>query len=226
MPEFVSWGSTPRLFKNMKITEKLDGTNGCIAIIDGVVSAQSRKRLITPKDDNFGFARWVYENAGALTDVLGYGYHYGEWYGEGIQGNKLGVDGRYFGLFHPWRYRDNDLEQVDNLTTVPWLHNEAVHGPADHKTISNTLSILGWGGSKATGAYSAPYARKLSYRRPVPEGIIVWLGDGSKHKVLSEDDSLHKWQVAQREREESRLKVIRTNSESVSHGGLNLGQAA
>jgi hypothetical protein len=195
MTEFVGWGSTPRLFKGMKITEKLDGTNACVAIFDGVVTAQSRKRIITPGDDNYGFARWVYDNAGALTDTLGEGYHFGEWYGEGIQKNPLQVDGKYFALFHPWRYLDNDLEQVDRLTTVPWLHNEKTHGPGHVNTIASAMSMLSTWGSYATGAYTniGPGSDAKG-----PEGVIVWLGDGSKHKVLLENDDLHKWEMAQR----------------------------
>jgi hypothetical protein len=51
----------------MVITEKLDGTNAQIFIADdGEVIAGSRNRWITPLNDNFGFARWVFENEDAL----------------------------------------------------------------------------------------------------------------------------------------------------------------
>lgn len=38
---------------------KLDGTNAAIQFKDGKIQAQSRSRMITPEDDNYGFARWV-----------------------------------------------------------------------------------------------------------------------------------------------------------------------
>lgn len=91
----------------MVITEKLDGTNACIVIepdhgqdyystdlrekVSHFTSAsgsywfatQSRSRFITPVDDNFGFAKWAYQHAEPLIDVLGPGQHYGEWWGFG-----------------------------------------------------------------------------------------------------------------------------------------------
>ena len=41
---------------------KLHGTNAGIRIKDGVVAAQSRSKIITPQDDNVGFAKWVEEH--------------------------------------------------------------------------------------------------------------------------------------------------------------------
>ena len=59
--EFKAWPKIGRYNPfNVTITEKMDGTNACIIIEDGfIVGVQSRKRLITPDDDNFGFAQWV-----------------------------------------------------------------------------------------------------------------------------------------------------------------------
>lgn len=88
MHEFVEWPKTKRLFRDIVVTEKLDGTNSAIHLtpvadweadlistvpgdrslhaveVDGVhwaVTAQSRKRIITPgkTTDNYGFAGWV-----------------------------------------------------------------------------------------------------------------------------------------------------------------------
>ena len=100
--EFKSWPSIPRMSKERAlVTEKLDGSNSAVRIrpYDGTVDdsnvvlhvtvddeaysvwAQSRKRLLLPgkSTDNFGFARWVHDNASALVRVLGPGDHYGEW---------------------------------------------------------------------------------------------------------------------------------------------------
>ena len=68
--EFKAWPKIPRLENtNWTITEKIDGTNACIIISnDGTeIAAQSRTRLITPDNDNAGFARWVQENKEDLT---------------------------------------------------------------------------------------------------------------------------------------------------------------
>lgn len=80
---FRAWPKTPRLFRDMVITEKIDGTNAAVIVADGKLYAQSRKRIITPDDDNFGFASWVAEHPELVE--LGEGYHYGEWWGKGIQ---------------------------------------------------------------------------------------------------------------------------------------------
>jgi hypothetical protein len=184
MGEFKKWSSTPRWHNGLTITEKIDGTNACIVIYNGEVKAQSRKRIITPDDDNFGFARWVYDNAGALMDTLGYGYHYGEWFGEGIQKNPLGIEGKRFALFHATKYTASngyDLEQVDNLETVPLLH----HGQATIWTIPDVVGSLARG-SKVVGADVDAEA----------EGIIVWHKETRvKYKILLTNDDVHKWQL-------------------------------
>jgi len=54
---FQPWPKTPRLNRDCIVTEKIDGTNSAIVIDEvGDVYAQSRNRLITPGDDNYGFA--------------------------------------------------------------------------------------------------------------------------------------------------------------------------
>lgn len=203
MGEFKGWGSTPRFHKGLTITEKLDGTNACIVIYNGEVRAQSRKRLITPDDDNYGFARWVYDNAGVLTDTLGYGYHYGEWFGEGIQKNPLGIEGKRFALFHATKYTEQngyDLNKVDGLETVPLLF----HGQANASTIPTVLSDLLTYGTKVVGAKAEDVRSgipgletEVVYRKAAEaEGIIVWHKETQqKYKILLKDDAFHKWEV-------------------------------
>ena len=68
---------------------KLHGSNAAVQITpNGTVRAQSRSQLITPGNDNAGFAKWVWEghhywtrlaNADNVVTV------YGEWCGPGIQ---------------------------------------------------------------------------------------------------------------------------------------------
>lgn len=106
--EFVPWPKISRFDSPYTITEKIDGTNACVIVEQDEhyglhVGAQSRKRIITPDDDNYGFARWVYDNHALLGATLGPGYHFGEWYGAGIQ-RRYGLDKKYFALFNTERW--------------------------------------------------------------------------------------------------------------------------
>ncbi|WP_159702782.1 RNA ligase family protein [Arthrobacter sp. 18067] len=184
--EFLEWPKTPRLFRNMVITEKIDGTNGAIIITkDGRVAAQSRNRLVIPgKDsDNYGFARWVYENAGELADVLGPGRHFGEWWGSGIQrGYGLTRGEKRFSLFNVERYKNLPLENVDGLGVVPVLARHTF----DTEVIKQTLADLVRFGSAAAPDWDG-----------VPEGVIVFHSQTRQvFKVLIENDHLTKTQAA------------------------------
>lgn len=130
--EFVKFPKIPRLFQTpqqkkdmsptLTITEKIDGTNGCIVITEeGYVRAQSRNRFVTSDNDNYGFAAWVEDNAGALFNTLGPGHHFGEWYGLGInRGYKLRE--KRFALFNTHRWSEVEEEfQVPGLDVVPIL---------------------------------------------------------------------------------------------------------
>lgn len=133
--EFKAWPKTPRLFREIVITEKIDGTNSAVIIeeinpeldyeaegdpfvlaqveSDGhtyAVAAQSRNRLITPgkTTDNYGFAGFVQKNAEELFDLLGPGRHYGEWWGKGIQKRYTNAHPgiRGFALFNTEKHKD------------------------------------------------------------------------------------------------------------------------
>jgi len=113
---FKPWPKTPRLEnETYHITEKIDGTNACIIIqpylyekeqdciwtdMEHSVYAQSRTKLIKPSDDNYGFANWAQRKAEQLIKDLGVGYHFGEWWGQGIQRN-YGLTEKRFSLFNP-----------------------------------------------------------------------------------------------------------------------------
>ena len=121
--EFQPWQKIGRGSPfNVTVTEKIDGTNGCIVIQDGdVVAVQSRKRFITPDDDNFGFARWVDENKDDLLS-LGDGHHYGEWAGPGIQKNPHNLDRKTFFLFNTFRWNDDNPNRPQCCSVVPVLY--------------------------------------------------------------------------------------------------------
>ena len=178
--EFKAWPKTARLKRSMILTEKLDGTNACIYVNDDAteVGAQSRNRVITPENDNAGFARWVWENAGGLADTLGPGYHYGEWWGNGIQRTYgLGQGDKRFSLFNSERWDAADVASVIQLGVVPVLYR----GAFDTAVIDDVVADLARGGSAAAPGFMRP------------EGVIVYLPAArSGFKVLVENDELPK----------------------------------
>lgn len=106
MIEFVPFPKIARLFREVIVTEKIDGTNASVHVAeDGTVRAASRTRWITPDDDNFGFARWVHEHADELRE-LGPGAHFGEWWGAGIQCG-YGLKEKRFSLFNTHRWGES-----------------------------------------------------------------------------------------------------------------------
>ncbi len=151
---FEAFPKLARLYRDCTITEKIDGTNACVIVTaDGEVAAQSRTRLITPADDNFGFAAWVATNKAELLK-LGPGHHYGEWWGAGIQ-RKYGQTQRRFSLFNAARWGDGRPACCD---VVPTLYRGLFCGEA----VAGTLFALGVRGSAAAPGFMRP------------EGIVVW----------------------------------------------------
>jgi len=119
MMRFIKFPKMGRYSRQCVVTEKIDGTNAQLFIVecdghaedeavfqkDGLaLFAGSRKRWITPKNDNFGFAAWVYNHGEELL-TLGPGLHFGEWWGSGIQrGYGLEKDDKRFSLFNTVRW--------------------------------------------------------------------------------------------------------------------------
>lgn len=200
--EFQAWPKIPRLNRQMVVTEKLDGTNAAVVIeevdlnvlgnaaldpnVTAVVErddavhavfAQSRKRFITPESDNFGFARWVSENAQGLVEALGPGTHFGEWWGQGIQ-RGYGLKEKRFSLFNTnrWEYNDPRHEGVPGLGTVPVIAT----GLFDTETINSIVEF------ELVESYAAPGFNN-------PEGVVVWHEAARQSfKVLKENDDIPK----------------------------------
>ncbi|WP_406324087.1 RNA ligase family protein [Streptomyces niveus] len=164
-PEFRAWPKTPRLFRDIVITEKIDGTNAAIHVDeDGRVAAQSRNRLITPDSDNYGFAGWVHQNAEELAHILGPGLHFGEWWGQGIQ-RRYGLEEKRFSLFNTARWWAVDegqgtspnarAEQSDlcgQVDAVPVLYE----GPFSEAVIWQCVDELRENGSVAAPGFMNP----------------------------------------------------------------------
>ena len=118
--EFKAWPKIQRYSNfNIRVTEKVDGTNACIYISpEGEFGCQSRSQIITPEQDNYGFAKWAYEHKEDLLK-LGHGYHYGEWYGQGIQ-RRYSMQEKRFALFNTFRPQESLPNGVD---IVPILYD-------------------------------------------------------------------------------------------------------
>jgi hypothetical protein len=173
-----------RLQRGICITEKIDGTNAQIAIecapygfADGRAVAVSapiidvgepaqqlmmytgnRSRWLQPgKDtDNFGFARWCFENQEELFK-LGEGRHFGEWWGGSIQ-RGYGVAEKRFSLFNVNRWADGREARPSCCDVVPTLYR----GLYDQTQITEAMTQLRDHGSVAAPGFMQP------------EGIVVY----------------------------------------------------
>ena len=157
--EFQAFPKMPRLFSDIIITEKIDGTNACIAISEEEeMTVQSRKKIITLDSDNYGFARWAEEHKDELIAGLGPGYHFGEWWGSGIQ-RRYGLDHKRFSLFNVHRWRDgSDDVRPECCHVVPVLFE----GDFSEAKILSVEDML-----IDTGSYAAPGFMN-------PEGMVIF----------------------------------------------------
>jgi hypothetical protein len=178
---FEPFPKLARLSRGCVVTEKLDGTNAQVyivdpetlegeayeatqettplAIIDGkYLYAGSRTRTITPgkTTDNYGFAAWVERNAEDLMK-LGEGRHFGEWYGQGIQ-RGYGLTEKRFALFNTERWQDGRQPRPTCCDVVPVLHA----GEFATSAIDYTMEHLRHYGSVAVPGFMDP------------EGIVVY----------------------------------------------------
>jgi len=173
MMEFRKFDKIARLSREIVVTEKIDGTNGLIAIgEDGEFQVGSRSRWITPENDNFGFARWAYEHKDELM-TLGTGFHYGEWWGLGIQ-RGYGLNEKRFSLFNTSRWSDDAGVRPTCCHVVPVLYT----GMFDTVAIESTLDKLRIYGSVARKGFMNP------------EGIVIYHVAGNLYfkKTIVGDD--------------------------------------
>ena len=176
--EFQGFPKIARLFRDVVITEKIDGTNACVVVPeDGLepVLAQSRTRFVTPVNDNYGFAAWVRDHERELRD-LGPGRHFGEWYGQGINRN-YGLKERRFALFNTcrwdqevWQHFEDEKQTRGNYQPQTWMAPPACcevvpalnWGPFGICMINQALDDLRSTGSFAVEGFDTP------------EGIVVY----------------------------------------------------
>ena len=189
-PDFNAFPKMARLSRECLITEKIDGTNAQIMITqEGEFLTGSRKRWITPNDDNYGFSAWAHEHKEELMK-LGVGRHFGEWWGQGIQ-RKYGLDHQRFSLFNVARWHlsgeepkvipsadprivkyTEELPSCCNL--VPLMYR----GLFDTVHVDNSINGLIAGGSMAAPGFMKP------------EGVVVFhiAGNVGFKKTIEGDD--------------------------------------
>lgn len=172
LPEFEEFRKIPRLQREMVVTEKIDGTNAVVCVLpDDRVIAGSRTKWITPEDDNKGFARWVRDHEEELRKGLGYGTHYGEWWGSGI-GRGYGLKEKRFSLFNTTRWT------VETKPACCHVVPELFRGPFDTAQAESCLEDLYREGSKVVPGFMKP------------EGIVVYhvASDAFFKKTLDDND--------------------------------------
>ena len=189
---FEEFPKMARLSRECIITEKIDGTNAQILIMeDGRMFTGSRTRWITPADDNYGFAKWAWERKDELMK-LGPGRHFGEWWGSGIQrGYGLQKGEKRLSLFNVSRWclhgetpqriptADPRVEKYQDVLPpcvglVPLLWR----GMFSTEAVSTQIERL-----RTMGSFAAPGFMK-------PEGVVcfhVAAGIGFK-KTLEKDE--------------------------------------
>lgn len=157
MTEFVPFEKIARLSRNCTVTEKIDGTNAVIYISENGEEflTGSRTRWITPKDDNYGFSKWAHENKEELMK-LGPGFHYGEWWGNGIQ-RRYNITEKRFYLFNTHRWTDDSV-RPKCCGVVPVLYE----GIFDTGIIEGLVNKMREQGSAVSPGFMDP------------EGIIVY----------------------------------------------------
>lgn len=191
MIPFVEFPKMARLSRLCVISEKIDGTNGCILIDDDGLFVGSRSRWITPQDDNHGFARWAKENQSELMK-LGSGTHFGEWWGNGIQrGYGLANGDKRFSLFNTIRWCANGTEPQRIPTADPRIEKYQEVAPACCSIVPVLVSGIFETGLvdralddlRFNGSMAAPGFMK-------PEGVVVYhiAGNVGFKKTLEKDE--------------------------------------
>lgn len=176
---FEEFPKISRIFRDVTIMEKIDGTNAQVIITDdGQIGAASRNRLITPEDDNYGFAAWVRDNKNELM-ALGPGRHFGEWWGRGV-GRNYSQTYRRFSLFNTKRWAESRPACCD---VVPVLYS----GTYKPSCIHDALRLL-----RTEGSQAAPGFMK-------PEGIVMWHDHARTYfKATLENDEMSKGEAEAR----------------------------
>ncbi len=119
---FEGFRKIPRLNRQMILTEKIDGTCSQVFIYDDpesgikTMKVGSKNRWLTKEADNFGFFNWAMNNREELLK-LGYGRHFGEYWGAGIQ-RGYGLKEKRFSLFNTSIWTADTLPKCCSVVPV------------------------------------------------------------------------------------------------------------
>jgi hypothetical protein len=215
--KFVDFKKIPRLSRDMIITEKIDGSNGQVAIIpsdseefigceDGFVEqcclankqvsetkwlymfAGSRNRWLSTGKQNDNHAfAYWVKENSEELFQLGEGRHFGEWYGKGIQ-RGYGLEEKRFALFNVSKWVAKD----DFITVEKQQHAPACCSvvPVMYEGPFDTITINDvLDILKKNGSLAVH-----GYMNP--EGICIYhLAAGQYFKKTIENDEKHKGEV-------------------------------
>lgn len=180
--EFEPFRKIARLNRDCVVSEKIDGTSGQIYIFDlngaPAMKVGSRTQWLSKEKDNSGFFNWCMENREDLLK-LGYGRHYGEWWGGKIQ-RGYGLKEKRFSLFN------TSVWSLDNVpkccSVVPVLYS----GLFSSSEVNYQVQQLRERGSVAAPGY------------PNPEGVVVFhMAAGLYFKATCKDDGKPKGMVGE-----------------------------
>ncbi len=162
---FEAFPKIPRLFRDCVITEKIDGTNAQILI---------EPRTTLGDGNPFEDQGWcvLFEDKAIRP---GYGRHFGEWWGNGIQ-RGYGLKEKRFSLFNVGVWTDEEIEKR-GLTGIVYHVPLLYTGLFDTETIVEMKLILGEEGSKAAPGFMDP------------EGVVVFhTASGELYKSTIKED--------------------------------------
>lgn len=181
LDEFEPFRKIARLNRDIVITEKIDGTNAQVLVYDDVSGVKtmkvgSRNKWLSKEADNYGFFAWSMANRDELLK-LGYGRHYGEWWGQGIN-SGYGLKEKRFSLFNTSIWNTETLPKC--CSVVPTLYK----GPFSSGAVEVALGDLELGGSIAAPGFMNP------------EGIVIYHVHGDLYfKVTLKNDGVPKGMV-------------------------------
>lgn len=213
--EFEAWPKTTRLFRDITITEKIDGTNAAIIIRTGYhvsdvhqfdgewpfwdkeaghfwfIGAQSRNRLIQPgkTTDNAGFAQWVRDNGLTLARLLGEGRHFGEWWGPKVTKRNYGMSHKVFSIF------DVDMwdVQVDQSIKHPIGDAVLTHTPVLYRGTFSEQQIMDC--ARTLKDLGSVAAYRFGIDGQEPEGICIFHSQSRiVQKFTFDNNDAGKWE--------------------------------
>jgi len=168
---FAKWPSIGNFFNvrsslnivNYRAKIKLHGTNSAIHLDPhrGICQAQSRIRLITPNEDNQGFASWVATHSHELlASVKKPVILFGEWAGPGIQSNVAisEIPERIFAIFAVLQMNDKFVYDPSAISSI--------YNPIDPEALKQ-IHILPWASEPIKLDYSAGKLELRSQLEPI-----------------------------------------------------------